>query len=422
MSIESAWSFDQKLSKKEILDSNIRYLNPHRTKTFREFGVELIIGKREGYQIWDIDGKSFFDLHLNGGTYNLGHRHPFLITKLKEALDYLDVGNHHFSSPFRGSLAKSLVELTPGSHYVSFSSTGSEAIDIAIKAARYATKRKKVLSIEYGYHGRSGFSGSVGDDSSAKYFYSNDSENFLKVPFNDLGAIESAFNENEIACIIIETIPATFGFVSPHESYLSSISELCKKFNVLYIADEVQTGLGRTGYFWAIEKYKVIPDILVTSKGLGAGLYPIAATIMNIEAGSWLEEDGWAHVSTFGGSELGCLLAHEVINLTILKSTTTNISKLITIFETGLQSLSKLYNFLAKIDQNGLVIGLKFDHPKGGILMMQSLYKSGIWAIFAGFDHSVLQFKPGLLLTEKDAYEILNRLENALIEYKKKEH
>ncbi len=177
----------------------------------------------------------------------------------------------------------------------------------------------------------------------------------------------------------------------------------------------MQTGLGRTGSLWAVQRSGVTPDILVTGKGLSGGLYPIAATLLSSRAGAWLEDDGWSNISTFGGSELGCRVARVVLAITTRPETTTQVETLTSTFATGLADLAARYpEWLVEVRQTGLVIGLRFAHPMGGMLMTRACYEAGVWAMFAGFDRSVLQFKPGLLMSDADAGEVLARLEAAI--------
>ena len=177
----------------------------------------------------------------------------------------------------------------------------------------------------------------------------------------------------------------------------------------------MQTGLGRTGPLWAVQRAGVVPDILVTGKGLSGGLYPIAATLLSARAGAWLEDDGWSNVSTFGGSELGCRVARAVLAITTRPETTARVDALTDTFASGLAEIAARYpKWLVEVRQAGLVIGLRFAHPMGGMLMTRACYDAGIWAMFAGFDRSVLQFKPGLLMTDAEAGEALARLEAAI--------
>ncbi len=404
-----------KHSKKEsVLSQSINWWNPGKTKQWQEDGIDLVMGEREGYYFYDMDGKRLMDVHLNGGTYNLGHRNPELIATLKDALNEFDIGNHHFPSITRAQLAEELYKSTPDSlHYSIFSAGGSEAIDIAIKCARYATKRKKTVSILYGYHGHSGLAVSLGNERYSRPFLSEgDPSEFVHVPFNDIDAMEQALLQEDVACVVIETIPATYGFPLPDKGYLAAVKRLCERYGTLYIADEVQTGLMRTGKLWGIEHYGVNPDILVTSKGFGGGIYPIAATVVNKKAGNWMNEDGFAHISTFGGSELGCIVAMKVLEITQRKEVKQNVEFVSRYLRTGLETIKNQYpEFFVGIRQSGVVMGLEFSHPKGAVYVMQSLYKNGVWAIYSMLDNKVLQFKPGLLCDKEYCDDLLSRCE-----------
>lgn len=391
------------------------HVAPHRVAVWDAFGTQLVIGRREGYRLWDLSGHELIDMHLNGGTFNLGHRSPQVVEALVAALQTLDIGNHHFASAQRAALAERLAELTPGDlTYTVFSASGSEAVDVAIKTARATTGRRPILSLDHGYHGRTGLAGAAGEDFGARYFHFDQPEEFIRMPFGDLDAAENALRERETAAMIIESIPATYGFPVPAPGYLPALKELCEAHGALYIADEVQTGLGRTGRLWGVETFGVQPDILVTGKGLSGGIYPIAATVISDRAAGWLREYGWGHVSTFGGSELGCSVAETVLDITTADETRESVKRLTAMFGAGLAEIAHRQPYLCEIRQCGLVIGLKVDHPTGAVYLQQELFERGVWAIASGFDSSVLQFKPGLLLAQSDAELVLERLEVAL--------
>jgi hypothetical protein len=212
----------------------------------------------------------------------------------------------------------------------------------------------------------------------------------------------------------METIPATCGFPQPADGYLRVVSELCRQYGSLYIADEVQTGLGRTGNLWGVNTFGVIPDILVTGKGLSGGIYPISATVIAEKWGGWLTENGFGHVSTFGGAEPGCQVASRVLDICSDAALLASVRQHAKILGEGLADLKSRYSFLQEIRQCGLVIGLKFDDPLGAVSMCKALYENGIWAMIAGFDYSVLQCKPWLLLDRPLIDDILTRFEEAL--------
>lgn len=406
-----AWS---ESSKAEVLAQSVTWWNPGKTRQWQKDGIDLVMGRREGYYFYDLSGQQLMDLHLNGGTYNLGHRNPEIMAALKEGMEQFDIGNHHFPSVVRAQLAKVMARETPSSlQYSIYSSGGSEAVDVALKCARYATKRKKIISIQRGYHGHTGFAVSLGHERYSRPFLSEGNpQEFVQVPFNDLEAMESALRHGDAAGVIIETIPATYGFPLPDSGYLSQVKKLCEQYGTLYIADEVQTGLLRTGKMWGIEHYGVEPDILVTSKGFSGGIYPMACTVVSETAGAWMNEDGFAHISTFGGSELGCVVALKVMDILQRDEVRQNVAFVAEYLRQGLETIrSRHADLFVEIRQLGVVMGLVFDHPEGAKPIMRSLYKNGVWAIYSMLDERVLQFKPGLLVDKAYCDELLNRVE-----------
>jgi putrescine aminotransferase len=404
-------------AKRRILDLAARYVCPGRVRTFEAMGIDLVIGRREGYRIWDIEGRELLDYHLNGGVYNLGHRHPEVLAALHAALETLDIGNHHFPSVARAELGEALARLTPGDLQFSiFASGGGEAIDVAIKTARRATQRRTIVSIQKGYHGHTGLALAAGDERFSKAFLSDaPAGEFVQVPFNDLEAMAAALRQDDVAAVLLETIPATYGFPLPHPGYLAGVKALCAQHGSLYIADEVQTGLGRTGRMWGVECYGVEPDILVTGKGLSGGLYPIAATVISPRAAGWLDDDGWGHVSTFGGAELGCRVAHTVLEICARPAVLAGVQQTSAYLGAGLEEIRRRYaEWFVEIRRQGVIFGLRFAHPMGAMLMSRALYESGIWAMFAAHDPSVLQFKAGLLVDRAFCDETLARFETGI--------
>ena len=175
-----------------------------------------------------------------------------MVAALTAAMQHFDIGNHHFPSLARTALAEALVSTAPpGLAKVVYGSGGGEAIDIALKTARHATQRRKIVSIVKAYHGHTGLAVATGDDRFAKLFLADRPDEFIHVPFNDLDAMEAALRGRDVAAVIMETIPATYGFPLPEPGYLAAVKALCERYGTLYIADEVQTGLMRTGELWA---------------------------------------------------------------------------------------------------------------------------------------------------------------------------
>jgi acetylornithine/succinyldiaminopimelate/putrescine aminotransferase len=395
-------------SRQQALQWSEKYVCPDRVHFLTAAGVDLVMGRRAGYHIWDVDGREFIDIHLNGGVFNLGHRNPQVIEALTSGLETLDIGNHHFPSVERADLAKDLVGLTPGMKYAVFASGGGEAVDVAIKSARRVTGRRRIVSATDAYHGHTGLALAAGDEQAATAFLATDPD-VVRVPFDDVEALAQALRE-PTAAVILETVPATAGFPRPSDDYLPAVRRLCDDAGALYIADEVQTGLGRTGRMWGVEVFDVVPDILVTGKGLSGGIYPIAATLLSERAGDWLQTDGWGHVSTFGGAELGCRVAARVLQVT--RDALPDLP--IDAWAQGFADLAEAFpQWVVEVRQTGLVIGVKFAHEMGGMLMTKLLFDQGVWAMFAGFDRSVLQVKPGLLMGDDDRRRVFEAFHRA---------
>ena len=403
-------------SKADMLEKSKTYWNPDKTQFWSDSGVPLVIDRREDYFIYDVSGKRLIDVHLNGGTYNLGHRNPEVSHAVTAAMQHFDIGNHHFPSLARTALAEALISSAPKNmSKVVYGSGGGEAIDIALKTARHATQKRKIVSVIKAYHGHTGLALATGDERFSNLFLSDRPEEFPHVPFNDLQAMEDILRLRDVAAVIMETIPATYGFPLPEPGYLEGVKKLCETYDALYIADEVQTGLMRTGELWAITKHGIEPDIMVSGKGISGGMYPISAVMVSERAAGWLSEDGFGHISTFGGAELGCVAALKTLEITTRPETRSMVHYISDLIGRGLREIQAVYpDWFTGIRQNGLVMGLEFNDPQGAKYVMRELYDGGVWAIFSTLDPRVLQFKPGILVTPALAEELLDRVEVAI--------
>ncbi len=401
-------------TKQAVFERFSRHVSSGKAAFFLQTGIPLVFGKREGPYIWDIDGdKRLIDCHCNGGVYNLGHRHPEIISTLVEAASRLDIGNHHFVSMEKAALAEALADVSPGNlECVVFGVSGGEAIDTAIKIARKATGRKGVISAAGGYHGHTGLALAAGDPKFKAPFLS-DSSDFLQVPFNDAAALEAAVDKNT-AAVVLETIPATLGMPMPVEDYYRKVKQCCEKNGTLLIIDEVQAGLGRTGRFWGIEHYGIVPDMIVSAKGLGGGIYPVTATIIRKDLEFVFHDDPFIHVSTTGGADIGCVVARKVIEISAAPSFLENVNQLAGIFAGGMAEIAREFpGLFTGFRQNGLMCGIQTADPGYGPLMSKACYDAGLLCIYAGNDPSVLQFLPPLITEKETAEEILTRLHEA---------
>lgn len=368
---------------------------------FEQFGFDLVMGERQGVAFHDAyDGRRLFNCHCNGGVFNLGHRHPAVLAALRDALDTLDVGNHHLISGLRARLAERLAATTQGRlPGVVFGVSGGEAIDLAIKVARAATRRRGVVSASGGYHGHTGLAVAAGDEKYREPFLSS-SADFRQVPFNDLEALARVVDEGT-AAVIFETIPATLGMPLPAPGYLKAVAELCRARGTKLLLDEVQTGLGRTGTLWSHEQDEVTPDAIITGKGLSGGLYPIAATLLSRELHAAYDEDPFRHISTFGGAELGCATALAVLDVIEAPGFLPRVRELGERFERGLLGAP------FELRRRGMFMGFKFPVEEAGRMAAKLLVDAGVFAVWANNDTSVLQFLPPLVCSDAEAEEIV---------------
>jgi len=340
------------------------YVSPGKAKAYRLLGFDFIPSKREGVWIYDEKGNKYINCRSSGGVFNFGHRPEELVKELKDALELFDIGDHLLPSGARALLAKKLAELTPGDiQYTVFGVGGGEAVDLAIKLARAHTQRPKIISAIGGYHGHTGFALATGEEEFKRYFGPL-APGFVQVPFGDLKALEKEMDETT-AGVIFETIPATYGIKIPPPEFFPGIRELCDKYGAIMIIDEVQAGLGRTGRLWAIEEYDVVPDIMVLAKGLSGALYPMSATCFRPYLNRFFEEHPFIHISTMGGSELGCVITLKVLELTSQPEFLAQVRKKGEIFEKGLREIQSRHPKLVKeVRVKGLMIGIEMPEEK----------------------------------------------------------
>jgi len=406
----------QPLSKEKqaVFDRFSAHVSSGKAAFFLDAGIPFVFGRREGPYIWDIDGeKRLIDCHCNGGVYNLGHRHPEIIAALVESAGRVDIGNHHFVSREKAELAEALAGVSPDPlDCVVFGVSGGEAVDTAIKIARKATGRKGVVSASGGYHGHTGLALAAGDPKFKAPFLSA-SPDFTQVPFNDADALAGAM-DNRVAAVILETIPATLGMPMPHEDYFRAVKQHCEANGSLLIQDEVQTGLGRTGRFWGVGHYGTVPDMIVSAKGLGGGIYPITATIIRKDLESVFRNDPFIHVSTTGGADIGCAVARKVVDISASPAFLEHVDRLAGLFARGMADIASAFpDLFAGFRQTGLMCGIQTTHTDFGPLMTKACYEAGLLCIYAGNDTSVVQFLPPLITETKTAGEILSRLHDA---------
>jgi len=403
-------------SQEEVIEEFACYVSPSKVETYRQMGFAVVPGRREGCRIWDWDGKrSFINLRSSGGVFNLGHRPQRIIEALRRALEKYDIGDHILMSGPRAALARRLAELTPGDiTYSYFAAGGGEAVDIALKLARAHTGRPGVVSASEGYHGHTGLA-MVATGESAEEFGPL-APGFRHVPFGDFAALEAAVDE-QTAAVIMETIPATGGMLLPPADYYPRLRRLCDEWGAVFILDEVQAGLGRTGRLWAIDEWGVVPDIMVLGKGMSAAIYPVAVACYRPRLQAFFDRNPFAHVSTFGGSDLGCIVCLEMLDIIAERGFLEHVRAMGERFAVGLAELRQRHpDLVVEARQRGLMIGLETISSRCGLLLTAAMGRHGMLALFAFFRPSTLQIMPPLVISAEEVDLVLEALDASLTE------
>lgn len=392
-------------TREETFEVYARHVSRGKVETYRGFGLDTIMGERGESSFADAysPDRHWINCHCNGGVFNLGHRNSRVVAAVRGALDRLDIGNHHLVSPYKAELARRLAATTddqlPG---VVFGVSGGEAVDLALKVVRGFTERHGVISAKGGYHGHTGLALATGDDQYREPFGPN-LPGFVQVPFDDLAALDAAMDE-DTAAVILEPIPATLGMPIASEGYLAEALTICRHRGAKLIIDEVQTGLGRAGRIWCHQLDDIVPDVIVTGKGLSGGIYPITATLLSAELKTFLDAHPFAHISTFGGSELGCVAALEVLDIIEAPSFLPRVE------EVSNRLAEALSPCRFELRRRGLMMGFKFDIAGAGMMAAKVMLNAGIFAVYANNDTSVLQFLPPLTITDDELEELQARV------------
>jgi acetylornithine/succinyldiaminopimelate/putrescine aminotransferase len=379
-----------------------------KVEIFDALGIDIVLGRREGPFFWDAyDDRRFYNCHCNGGVFNLGHRDPRITDALRDALEVVDVGNHHLVSGWKGELGRRLAGTTGGRlPGVVLTPSGSEAIEVALKTSMAVSGRSGVVSAHGSYHGHTGLAAMAAD---ARYHepFGLSLPGFTHVPWDDLDAMETAIGD-DTAVVLLETVPATLGMPMPSDGYLAGVQALCRDRGAYFALDEVQTGLGRSGRIWCHEHDGVEPDIVVTGKGLGGGLYPISATLMSRELHKFYDDEPFVHVSSYGGSDLGCVVALAVLDVIEEPGFLDRVE------EVGLRLEKELATLPCEVRRRGLFMGLKWPEADAGVLAAKACIDAGVFVVFANNDTSALQLLPPLTLTDAQVDELAELVVGAL--------
>jgi len=435
MSFSIAKLFSQHNSEKFELHEN--YLNNQMVRVLKTIGYDRNYTKARGQYLYDQDNTEYLDCLSGFGVFAVGRNHPTVVKALQETLT-LELPNlvQMDVSVLSGLLAKKLIETTPDNlEKMFFCNSGTEAVEAAIKFARYTTKREKIVFCDHGYHGLTmGALSLVGDDIFREGFGPLLPE-CHSIAFNDITALEDALKNNDVAAFIVEPIQGK-GVNIPDDNYLPEVERLCKKYGTLFVADEVQTGIGRTGKFWAIDHWNVKPDMICMAKALSGGFVPVGGVAMTnhiMETVFNRMDRAVVHGSTFSKNNMAMAAGLATLQVMEDEKLVENCAKVGEEIIQSLNAMSSRYEFLKEARGKGLMIAIEFQAPK-------SLTLKAAWATLeaankglfcqmitiplfkdhhlltqvAGHGMNIVKLLPPLNLTSKDRDWIVHSFEQAI--------
>jgi 4-aminobutyrate aminotransferase len=421
---------------KEVLRRDQKVIAPCYSRPY-----PAVIEKGEGVRVWDVDGNRFLDFAAGIATVSTGHCHPEVVKAIQDQADRLiHMSGTDFYYPLQVELAEKLAEITPGrrNKQVFFGNSGTEANEAALKLARYATGREKAIAFYGSFHGRTygslsltaskpvqkkGFGSLLSDVFHVPYGYCYRCDYNLSYPSCEVHCVKfiedvlfkKILPPEEVAAIFVEPIQGEGGYVIPPPTYLQELKSLAEKYGILLVADEVQSGMGRTGKMFAIEHWGVKPDIVTAAKGIASGM-PLGACIATSSLMSW--EPG-AHASTFGGNPVSCAAALKTIEL-LEGGLLQNAREMGDYMMQRLQEMVEEHSILGDLRGKGLMIGVevvkdketRIPDPDKRDEIVQEAFERGLLILGAG--PTTIRFSPPLVLTKEEAKEGLRVFEEAV--------
>lgn len=361
--------------------------------------------KAEGVHVYDDKGKRYLDLYGGHAVISIGHAHPAYVEAVSDQVQKLGFYSNSIKNPLQEQLAKKLEDLSGCKNYNLFlCNSGAEANENALKLASFHTGRRRVIYFENAFHGRTSGVVAVTDNEKIKAPF-NEQHEVTKLPFNDLAALEKEIQKGDVAAVILEIIQGIGGLDETTTEFCKAASELCKDSGTVFIADEVQSGYGRTGDFFAFQKHGVRPDIISVAKGMGNG-FPIGGILIDEQ----IKASHGLLGTTFGGNHLACSAGIAVLNVLDKENLSENARVL---FE-YVKDKAKEVPELKEIKGRGLMIGLKFDFEVAE-LRKRLLYKHHIFT-GAASDKKLLRILPPLNIEEGHFDEFFKALKSALNE------
>ena len=372
----------------------------HGTGVYGNWPVALDKGK--GSFVWDTNGKKYLDFGSGLGVVGIGHANDTIANAISnQSLKLTHAVNGYYASPVRANFLSKLSTITPNDlDKIFLTNSGTEAVEAALKIARSYTGKSKIIGMIRGYHGRSMGSLSVSWKKENKRMYEPLVPEIIHVPYGKIDKLNEIIS-NDFAAVILEPIQGEGGVIVPPDGYLKTVREACDKNGVLMIMDEIQTGIGRTGYWFGCEHEDVIPDIICSSKMLGGGI-PIGAMI----ASNKISFQRGKHGSTFGGNLIGCEAASAVIDFMLNHNTLEHVKnvgeKAINYLKTQTTNITKV----KEVRGRGFMIGIELLEP--AVPYLRAIFNEKILALSAG--KKIIRLLPPLVTSEDDLMDGLNKI------------
>lgn len=387
--------------------------------------LPVVLEKGEGVYVWDVEGKQYFDFLSAYSAVNQGHSHPKIVKALTEQAQKLSLTSRAFYNSNLGEYEKKITSLF-GFDKVLPMNSGAEAVETAIKLARkwsYEVKGikdgyAKIIVCENNFHGRTTTIVSFSNDKDAHNNYGPFTPGFLRIPYNDIEALAKVLEDEaeHIAAFLVEPIQGEAGVYVPDEGYLKNASELCKKHNVLFVADEVQTGIARTGKLIACHHENVQPDILVLGKALSGGMYPVSAVLANDNIMKVIHPG--QHGSTFGGNPLACAVAMAALDVVIDENLSERAEKLGIIFRNEINKIIEKTDLIYKVRGKGLLNAILVNDSPESSTAWNICLKLAENGLLAKPTHgNIIRLAPPLVITEEQLMECVLIIEEVILSY-----
>lgn len=420
----------------EILSETIDNFGSYYNKGFLEYRKSVteageyaaIEWDGQGSILRDLTGRRFIDCLGGYGIYSAGIKHPKIVQAVAHQLHRMPLSSQELLDPLRGALAELLGEIAPGDlQYSFFINNGTDAVEGAMKLARLYTGKPGFISCLGGFHGKSYGSLSVMGKAAYRVPFEPLLQDVFFVPFGDADEVEWELEKAEqvgmgIAAVIAEPIQGEAGAIVPPDDYWPRLRDICTRHQVLLIADEVQTGLGRTGRLFAVDHWQVTPDILCLGKALGGGVMPLSAFMSTPKIWSVLEKNPFLHSSTFGGNPLACAAGIAAINVTLEEDLPGQAAVKGEYLLTHLREIQARYpDHLLDVRGRGLLIGLEFVNQRFGYAVAAGLFHRGVLVAGTLLNAKTIRIEPALNIPRELLNEVLNALDDTLRELTRSE-